>query len=108
MARGGPGDARLPARNPRRLQRRFPRGRAMSTYESPEERRQRAGIIEVPLPGKSAKKLNGGSHPQPDAFPKNDKCALKGTTKTSEIDPFVGFVGDPPRRIWATPRPLPT
>ena len=32
------------------------------TYESPEERRQRAGIIEVPLPGKSAKKLNGGSH----------------------------------------------
>ena len=80
----------------------------MSTYESPEERRQRAGIIEVPLPGKSAKKLNGGSHPQPDAFPKNDESALKGTTKTSEIDPFVGFVGDPPRRIWATPRPLPT
>ena len=32
------------------------------TYESPEERRQRVGIIEVPLPGKSAKKLNGGSH----------------------------------------------
>ena len=34
----------------------------MTAYESPEERRQRAGIIEVPLPGKSAKKLNGGSH----------------------------------------------
>ena len=49
----------------------------MTAYETPEERRQRAGIVEVPVPGKSAKKLNGGSHPQPDAFPKKPKARLQ-------------------------------
>jgi hypothetical protein len=52
----------------------------MTAYESPEERRQRAGIVEVPLPGKSAKKLNGGSHPTgspPAADAPTDKPELR-------------------------------
>jgi Domain of unknown function (DUF927) len=67
----------------------------MSTYESPEERRQRAGIVEVPLPGKGAKKLNGGSHPQPDAFPKNGERA-----------PLVTPGPKPAERVQSEPLPL--
>ena len=67
----------------------------MTAYETPEERRQRAGIVEVPLPGKGAKKLNGGSHPQPDAFPKNGERA-----------PLVTPRLKPAERVQSEPLPL--
>ena len=67
----------------------------MTAYETPEERRQRAGIVEVPLPGKGAKKLNGGSHPQPDAFPKNGERA-----------PLVTPGPKPAERVQSEPLPL--
>ena len=59
----------------------------MTAYETPEERRQRAGIVEVPVPGKSAKKLNGGSHPQPDAFPKKAESTPPVSPDISETGP---------------------
>ena len=64
----------------------------MTAYETPEERRQRAGIVEVPVPGKSAKKLNGGSHPQPDAFPKKAESTPPVSPDISETGPARGIL----------------
>ena len=59
------------------------------TYESPEERRQRAGIIEVPLPGKSAKKLNEGSHN--GAERRHGNGATRGQIEGVDFRPEIEF-----------------